>query len=108
MTRLPPDPTSGVRRPERTYVVLQFPATFATDQVVPLGTVRAANRHEARSLATALAAVRRSALAARRGRQWAAHEFPGVAVRWRVASACRRTWLLEALARDAAASRGER
>ncbi len=89
-------PRDDAPRPLRTYVVLGLPrADWAGGAVTVLGTVRAPNRAAAGQLARALAR-RRGPLTPS---LW---ETDGWAVRWRAAGACRRGWLVEALARDGA------
>jgi hypothetical protein len=77
----------GYRQPRR-----------AGDPVTVVGTVMAPSRAAAAPLARSLVRARGRALSPPITAAWAA--------RWWVASACRRGWLLEALANDGAKLRG--
>ena len=84
-------------RPDRCYLVLVRPVGATPDvPIAVLGTIRAPDRRAGTGLAMRLAAERLPMyVPARPAAAWA--------VRWWVASACRRSWLVQALERDGAA-----
>lgn len=95
-------PPCGAPCADRTYVVLAYPLPLdPRAPLVVLGTVRAPGRRAAHAAAMAVAVERLAARAARGTRKLPAGDY---AVRWRAAGACRRAWLLDALAQDGAAA----
>lgn len=96
---MPTPPTGGTQANARTrtYVAVGYPMFAGVHgPITVLGTVRASNRRVARALAHAL-------LSRPHGRRPPACTSDHLSVRVWAASACRRSWLLTALARDGAA-----